>query len=64
MEETVYYGEVPDDRVILKCRKVLSYDDKSKGLRFYRRKPVYVRWVELDEQTGRVLIAADYPEEI
>ena len=27
MEETVYHGEVPDDRVILKGRKALSYDD-------------------------------------
>lgn len=28
--------------------------------RFYRRKPVYVRRVDLDEQTRRFLVAAGY----
>jgi len=88
-EKTEYYGddwdEESDDRVTLKGRKVLSYEDQPKYSPFitfkttllgggnapielwtriatrYRRKPVHVRQVELDERTGRILIAADYP---
>jgi len=88
-EKNKYYGDDrrggSDDRVTLKGRKVLSYEDQPKYSSFitlktallgggnasrklrtriatiYRRKLVHVRQVELDERTGRILIAADYP---
>jgi len=87
IEEATYYGDDwvdwLDDRVMLKGRKVLSYEaqpreflrlqtallgggDAKRKLRtrvasFDRGYPIYMGQVDLDERTGRILIAADYP---